>query len=67
MSVLTEIKVFLSRGSSSSRISDGNRSMNLPNAISPKAYVADLTSPFENSGADSARNVRRLACSVVRP
>jgi len=46
----TEIKVPFSRGSSSSAISAGRRKMNLPNAISPKAYDADLTSSSENAG-----------------
>ena len=63
-SILTEIKVFLSRGSSFSRISGGNRSKNLPNEVSPKAYVADLMFPFEKSGAGSTKE--RLQIGMQR-
>ena len=63
----TVIRVVFNRGSSSSAISAGRRRMNLPMAISPKAYVADLISSSSDEGAGSALKTLRVPCIVVKP
>lgn len=50
----TDIKVFLSRGNSSSAISAGKRRKYFPRAIKPKAKVAALTSSPSGEGTASA-------------
>ena len=41
--------------------------MNLPMAISPKAYVADLISSSSDEGAGSTLKTLRVPCIVVKP
>ena len=52
--IQTDIKMFLSRGNSSSAISAGKRRKYLPKAINPKAKVAALTSSPSGEGGASA-------------
>ena len=52
--IQTDIRMFLSRGNSSSAISAGKRRKYLPRAINPNAKVAALTSSPSGEGGASA-------------